>query len=437
MAMRCARTAGAAPSGPAIDDIGENRSAAGLVLSRSVGRRAGRLAAISPGVTLEHLGIAVRDADEAVALFGALLGARPYKEEAVAREGVRTIFFGDGGVAGRSPKVELLAVTDPSSPVARFLERRGPGLHHLAFEVESLEASLEKLRAAGFVPTPGEPAAGADGKRVAFIHPRSAGGVLVEIVEARPTVERIDVPVETGTVAVHASGPPDAPALVVLHGMLGSTEMETANVARRWAADFRVLAIDIRGHGASTAVLPLSGEELVADVVTVLDAVDIPRAHVFGFSLGAAIALRAAAHHPTRIHRAAVLGTNVRWVDDEARAITAAMTAALDAPGGRWAKRLGACHGEDRWKDLTARAVAFTRSLPGRPFSDDAMRSITAPVLVIHGDRDRYFELRHAVHLRRTLPDARLWVIPGADHPIRKLDAPMLAREVAAFLRSR
>jgi methylmalonyl-CoA epimerase len=388
-------------------------------------------------VTLEHLGIAVREADEAIELFSALLGARPYKVESVEREGVRTHFFGDAGAPGRSPKIELLEVTDSSSPVVRFLERRGPGLHHVAFEVDDLPVALARLRAAGFQPVSDEPAPGADGKRVAFLHPRSAGGVLIELCESDPAVERLDVSVADGTVAVFVSGPPDGPPLVVLHGALGSTAMETDRVARRWAADYRVVAVDFRGHGASSGFdsAPLSVETLAEDVLAVLDAVGVESAHVFGFSLGAAVALYTAWKYPERVRRVVTLGANVRWVDDEVRNMTAAMRAALDAPEGRWARKLAQCHGPDHWRGLANRTIDFTRRLPARPFPDEGLRSIAAPVLVVHGDRDRYFDLRHAVHLRRALRDAQLWVIPGADHPIRKLDARVLAREAAAFLR--
>jgi methylmalonyl-CoA epimerase len=377
----------------------------------------------------------VRDVDEAVALFTALLGAPPYKEEVVDREYVRTVFFGDGGLAGRSPKVELVGPTDAASPVTRFLERRGPGLHHVAFEVDDLPAAIDRLRNGGFQPIGDEPTAGADGKRVAFIHPRSAGGVLVELVESAPAVEKFYVDLEAGRIAAFVSGPADGEPVIVLHGALGSTAMETDRLARRWSSDFRVIAIDFRGHGASDGSGPISVESLGDEVLAVATAAGVESAHVFGYSLGSAVALYVAWHRPERVRRVAILGTNVRWVDDEARAMTGVMSAALDAPDGRWARRLAACHGEERWRGLTEETIAFTRALPGRPFPDAGLRSITAPVLVIHGDRDRYFDVRHAVHLRRTLPNSRLWVIPGADHAIRKLDAAHFAAEVASFYR--
>jgi methylmalonyl-CoA epimerase len=387
-------------------------------------------------MTLEHLGIAVADADAAVTLFTALVGAAPYKAEAVEREGVRTFFIGDGGRAGRAPKLELLEALGPESPVAKFLERRGPGLHHVAFEVDDLPAALTRLGAAGFAPL-AEPKPGADGKRVVFFHPRSTGGVLVELVESAPPVERLAVPVEGGELAAFVSGPPDAPPLVVLHGALGSTALMTEPLARRWASDFRVLALDFRAHGASGAFdgQPLTLEGFSADVLALLDAAGAERAHVFGFSMGAAVALYHAWRRPERVGRVVLLGTNVRWVEEETRTMTAAMAAALDDPDGLWARRLAEAHGADRWRALVERSIAFTRGLPERPFPTDALHRIDRPVLVAHGDRDRYIDLRHAVHLYRALPDARLWVLPGLDHPIQLLDAAAFAREAATFLR--
>jgi pimeloyl-ACP methyl ester carboxylesterase len=307
----------------------------------------------------------------------------------------------------------------------------------VAFEVDDLDAALVRVRAAGFQPVSDEPAPGADGKRVAFLHPRSAGGVLIELCEAAPVVERLDVSVADGTVAAFVSGPPEGEPLIVLHGALGSTAMETERLTRRWSSDFRVIALDFRGHGASSdfAATPLSMATLTSDVIAVLDAAGAAKAHVFGFSLGAAVALHVACRHPDRVRRLVTLGANVRWVDDEARHMTTAMRAALDAPDGRWARRLAECHGPDHWRSLTDRTIAFTRSLPAQPLPEEALRSIAMPVLIAHGDRDRYFDLRHALHLRRALRDAQLWVLPGADHPIRKLDARSFARQVAAFLR--
>ena len=125
---------------------------------------------------IEHIGIAVNDLAESNALFERLLGKAPYKEEEVASEHVRTSFFQTG-----ESKVELLQATDPSSAIAQFIEKRGAGMHHIAFEVEDIEAEMERMRAEGFRVLNEAPKRGADNKLVCFIHPKTANGVLIEL----------------------------------------------------------------------------------------------------------------------------------------------------------------------------------------------------------------------------------------------------------------
>jgi methylmalonyl-CoA epimerase len=128
--------------------------------------------------TLDHVGIAVPSLDEPLPHWEYLLGARGSRREAVESQGVEVVFVGSG--PGR---VELLAPLRPDSPVARFLERRGPGMHHLCYRVPDLPAALAALEAAGYRLIDREPRAGARGHRVAFLHPHGTGGVLVELVE--------------------------------------------------------------------------------------------------------------------------------------------------------------------------------------------------------------------------------------------------------------
>jgi methylmalonyl-CoA/ethylmalonyl-CoA epimerase len=125
---------------------------------------------------IEHLGIAVKDIQEANETYEKLLGRPPYKEEAVASEHVLTSFFKAG-----ANKIELLAATDPQSAIAKYIEKRGEGLHHVAYAVEDIHAELERLDALGFHILTKEPKRGADNKLVAFIHPKSSHGVLVEL----------------------------------------------------------------------------------------------------------------------------------------------------------------------------------------------------------------------------------------------------------------
>ena len=119
---------------------------------------------------LEHIGIAVSDLEEAERIFGEILGSPAYKREEVAGESVLTSFFQTG-----ESKVELLVPTSPDSAIAKHLEKRGPGLHHVAFHVEDLEAELARLESKGYRVVVG-PKPGADGKRIAFLHPGTRQG---------------------------------------------------------------------------------------------------------------------------------------------------------------------------------------------------------------------------------------------------------------------
>ncbi|MEM9078193.1 MAG: methylmalonyl-CoA epimerase [Bacteroidota bacterium] len=127
---------------------------------------------------VEHLGIAVKDLNAANILFEKLLGVPHYKIEEVVSEGVKTSFFQSG-----PNKIELLEATNPDSAIAKFLEKRGEGIHHVAFAVENLEKEIERLEREGFAILPGFPKKGADNKRVAFLHPKGTSGVLVELCE--------------------------------------------------------------------------------------------------------------------------------------------------------------------------------------------------------------------------------------------------------------
>ena len=127
---------------------------------------------------LEHIGIAVKNLDESNQLFAKLLGKAHYKIEEVASEGVRTSFFELGGV-----KIELLEATNSNSPIAKFIEKRGEGIHHLAFEVADIRKSIQSYSEKGFSLLNDQSKAGADNKLIAFMHPKSTNGVLVELCE--------------------------------------------------------------------------------------------------------------------------------------------------------------------------------------------------------------------------------------------------------------
>jgi methylmalonyl-CoA/ethylmalonyl-CoA epimerase len=125
---------------------------------------------------VEHIGIAVKDLVASNNLYAKLLGVPHYKIEDVASEGVETSFFKVG-----EQKIELLQATNPDSPIAKFIEKRGEGVHHIAFAVDDIEAEIERLKTEGFELIHHTPKPGADGKIIAFLHPKSSGGVLVEL----------------------------------------------------------------------------------------------------------------------------------------------------------------------------------------------------------------------------------------------------------------
>lgn len=127
-------------------------------------------------IRLEHIGIAVKNLEDSNELFEQLLGRTHYKTEEVALEHVKTAFFKIG-----ESKVELLEATAPESAIAKYVEKRGEGLHHVAFEVEDIVAEMERLKKEGFRLLSEEPKRGADNKLVCFVHPKSANGVLVEL----------------------------------------------------------------------------------------------------------------------------------------------------------------------------------------------------------------------------------------------------------------
>jgi methylmalonyl-CoA/ethylmalonyl-CoA epimerase len=125
---------------------------------------------------LEHIGIAVKNLTDSNELFTRLLGTAPYKEEEVVSEHVKTSFFQTG-----ESKVELLEATAPESAIARYIEKKGEGIHHVAFEVADIRAEMKRMADEGFRLLNEEPKRGADNKLVCFIHPKSANGVLVEL----------------------------------------------------------------------------------------------------------------------------------------------------------------------------------------------------------------------------------------------------------------
>lgn len=129
---------------------------------------------------IEHLGIAVKNIDSAILLYEKLLGTPCYKKEEVASEGVITAFFKTG-----ENKIELLGATNSESPIAKFIDKKGEGIHHIAFDVDDIYAEMERLKNEGFQLINEKPKEGADNKLICFLHPKGTNGVLIELCQEK------------------------------------------------------------------------------------------------------------------------------------------------------------------------------------------------------------------------------------------------------------
>jgi len=138
---------------------------------------------------IEHIGIAVNNLQQAGSIYERLLNTSVYKIEEVLSEGVKTAFLAVG-----PNKIELLEASNPDSPIAKFIAKKGEGIHHIAFEVDDIKAEMERLKKEGFVLLNEEPKKGADNKLVCFVHPKSANGVLIELCESLDYPGKAKVP---------------------------------------------------------------------------------------------------------------------------------------------------------------------------------------------------------------------------------------------------
>ncbi len=128
------------------------------------------------GYNVEHIGIAVKNLEQSIPLFERLLNSPCYKTESVGTENVNTAFFLQNGA-----KIELLESTDPTGVIAKFIEKKGEGMHHIAFEVQDIVAEMARLKSEGFTLLNETPKQGADNKLVCFVHPKDSNGVLIEL----------------------------------------------------------------------------------------------------------------------------------------------------------------------------------------------------------------------------------------------------------------
>lgn len=374
---------------------------------------------------LEHIGIAVADAEAVADLYKTLLGSAPYKRERVDREGVQTHF-----IAAGSTKLELLEALGPDSPIAKYLDKRGEGLHHLAFEVDDIHAHMAYLRDNGFTPLSDEPRPGADGKLIFFLHPKQTHGVLVEFCQSVPTpLVPTRIPYHDEYLAVYERGNPSNPTLVVLHGAAGATMLETAPLIGHLEQRFHVLALDFAGHGATDAIADADfGIPFFADnVLALFDAFELDKAHLFGFSMGGYVALHFASNHPQRIDRLAVHAANLIWDEPLVEAMNARLNAeSIIEKYPALTSHLETAHGD--WQQLFKRMQQMVRKLPEHTGVLEAVASITQTALVSAVDNDDLFTLDAPLTLHRMLPNSTLAILPGTRHAFADVDPALYNR---------
>lgn len=364
-----------------------------------------------PHVTrLEHIGIAVSDPTRVRSLLSELLGLEAYKIETVESERIDTHFIGADGV-----KLELLETHDADSVIGRFLERRGGGIHHLAFEVERLETVLERASRLGLKPVNAEPKEGADGKRVFFLHPKETYGILIEICESdRFTGSKLTVPVPHGDVTVFRAGSEESFPILLFHDAGSSSLRDFAGVMALLEPYVQVLAFDAPGHGESSGRSPDShflqgaGKQALA----VLDHLEIDEAVVAGTGVGAAAAAAVAVQDGSRVRGLAFIDPNFLTTDEE---IASATRRAEEASG-------------DAIPELASHLKETMHAAAESAVSMEMVRDVSCPCLVCSmrpSDRGR------TLRLQEDLPDASLAVVSEFEDRNRAL-----AHILVGFVRS-
>lgn len=363
---------------------------------------------------LEHIGIAVDDEKQIIECFDSLLGVRPYKEEEISTQQVRTHFLGVG-----SAKLELLNTLSEDSPIERFLDRRGEGVHHLAFEVDDLKNTIHRLRSAGFSLLNQSPQPGADDKRIAFVHPKETHGVLVEFCEtAAPDWSPRTVSHRDGHLGLYERGNHSQPPLLCLHDVGGSTLLDTAPLMRELEPHFHLFGLDLSGHGSSS--LPtkgrLSRDRFLSDVKAALHAIDAPSCHLFGVSFGATVALQFAHRHPDLVERLSLFSPGADYSPEQATVLQSRLRlAALQQEHPEHAERLKRKHEHVEQRLQSLRTFIDTDPSDLLPLQD-RLPEIATPTLVIGLDNDPRAPVPDLQSIRTALPTARLSILPGT-HP--------------------
>ena len=381
---------------------------------------------------LEHVGIAVKEASDVEAMLDELFGFQSYKRETVADQHVQTTF-----ISAQSTKLELLESTAPESSLEKYLDRQGEGIHHLAFEVDDIYEAFAAVRELGLEPVEESPHEGADGKQIFFLHPRQTHGILIELCQATdPPLQPVSIPYRGESLATYRAGNPERPSIVILHGALGATELETRGLYEELAKDYSVVAIDFPGHGASDDIdeLPLTMKALADAVTAVMDAVGLERSVIFGFSFAGNVGLTLAREHPDRVKRLISHGANPFWQSSQTPELFDPETIERNHPA--WAQRLDLVHGTQQWRRTATRLLSAAEGESGTLLTDEQIRAVNIPALITGGDRDPLTPLADTTRLFELLPNSQLAILPDTAHPFQHVDAHTYARHIRAFMSS-
>ena len=370
---------------------------------------------------IDHLGIAVQDIEAVTTFFAKLFRALPYKTEEVEAQGVRTHFIRAG-----STKIELLESISSDSPVARYLEKRGEGIHHVAFEVPNIRSAWKHAKSLGYEPLGEGPSEGADNKLIFFLHPRQTHGMLIEFCQSqRVPLDPVLISAEGGRLAVYELGEATGPPVVILHGAAGCTTMETERITHRLSSHYHVLALDFGGHGRSDAFKDTSftPDFFLQNVERVFDYFSLKKAHIFGFSLGGFIALLFAATHPDRVKKLAVHAVNLFWDEQLMEKMVSRVDATdIQQSSPELSRFLSDMHGADKWVSLFERSHAYSKNIPRFKTRYEKAFEVSARTLVSAVHDDDLFSIDSPVNLHKRLKNSKLAVIPGRRHALQNLD---------------
>ena len=375
-------------------------------------------------IEVDHIGIAVQEAAPVNKLLQDLLGTDVYKTEDVASQGVRTHFIDVG-----STKLELLESISSDSPIAKYLERRKEGIHHLAFEVSNIQATWQRVKRLGYTPL-SEPQPGADNKVIFFLHPRETHGILIEFCQQkREALTTQWFSFKGERLAYYELGSDHEETVVVLHGAAGCTQMETELLARRLSNTYHVVALDFASHGQSDPYEDITYTPglFIDNVAALFEHLDLKKTRLFGFSLGGFIALAFAYQNPHLVEKLAVHATNLIW-DEE---LVTTMLNRLDHQAIRQKSQelvnyLSAMHGGDHWASLFERMKDYTIQLRDYFTEYADVHQAPMPTLVTAVDKDDLFTVHSPVYLYDRLPKGTLAIIPGQRHALQNVDLDQL-----------